>query len=503
MPPKPKPKPHKDINVCQDTDEVFTYIRELRASLTTEQHDQFIKLIEKTKTELHKEVDGFTRKQAKSYDKLKELELITDKTAAQLSDIPRDYFKYKLHYVLNGIQNRLTHRIDNFTSPNISQPKPSTDAGDDENDDMDADKTVIEVHQPPVRDICTQTDLCLESELGEHATSASNTLCIENCKNKDCEDFVRCIICMAWFHPKCCDAEDELEHETAMFTCPTCRRFPQVLLAMQKQMATILGKLTALELSQRVEAAAAELHSDSTDSEVESQASNDPDPDDSVDRLLRHTPTASSHSPTPDEQSDDEASSQDDEGWITVPATKKKLKKKTKKPEAKHTVTVISDSIPKNINQDYILRKTSAKVTLVREGQDVSKVVDYIQSCAEKLRSEPIVIHTGTNNVTREHEQTTKKRLDRLEANLRHYKYEHVAMSGIVHQNSSIKVRNKINLLNEHVQMMCARNGWLYIDNDYIDSSCISHDNIHMNGMGDEILTNTMSKTIEKLLKSH
>ena len=61
-------------------------------------------------------------------------------------------------------------------------------------------------------------------------------------------DYLRCIICMGWFHAKCCDSEDELQYETVMFTCPTCRPFSQVLLLVQKQVEAITVRLDALSL---------------------------------------------------------------------------------------------------------------------------------------------------------------------------------------------------------------------------------------------------------------
>ena len=42
-----------------------------------------------------------------------------------------------------------------------------------------------------------------------------------------------------------------------------------------------------------------------------------------------------------------------------------------------HHVTVISGSIPKDIDKAYILRQTAANITIVRASTDIGKTLDY------------------------------------------------------------------------------------------------------------------------------
>ena len=95
----------------------------------------------------------------------------------------------------------------------------------------------------------------------------------------------------------------------------------------------------------------------------------------------------------------------------------------------------------------------------------------------------PIIIHTGTNDVRREASRTTKLRLQRLEINLVHKGYRHVALSGVVFRGND-HIRRKTLDVNQELAQICKRNNWQYIDNGNIDSSCIDRDGLHLNQNG-------------------
>ena len=50
--------------------------------------------------------------------------------------------------------------------------------------------------------------------------------------------------------------------------------------------------------------------------------------------------------------------------------------------------------------------------------------------------------------------------------------------------------------------MMCVHNKWLYIDNDNIDDSGLTSDNIHLNGYGYDVLKINTCKGISELTHS-
>jgi hypothetical protein len=82
---------------------------------------------------------------------------------------------------------------------------------------------------------------------------------------------------------------------------------------------------------------------------------------------------------------------------------------------------------------------------------------------------------------------TTERRFQRLEANLKHHNYSRVAISSIIHRRSTERVSRKIKNLKIVLQSMCTRNNWIYIENDFIDESCIEGDGVQLNGRGGEM----------------
>ena len=140
----------------------------------------------------------------------------------------------------------------------------------------------------------------------------------------------------------------------------------------------------------------------------------------------------------------------------------------------KHNVTLLSDSMTKNVDTSYIQRKTPAHVIPVPWGGDIGKTVDFIQSNADTMKSQPIIIHTGTNDVVKKSQFTTERHFKRLEGNgyLRHHEYTQLAVCGVIlvakrpacNKGSTIRITS--------YRYVC-ENGWTFIDNDFIDNSIV------------------------------
>ena len=98
---------------------------------------------------------------------------------------------------------------------------------------------MVQVHSPPTTrpqsDSAKPVRVTVSTQSKPSAVGTQTGPIITN-SDKHCvvSCYHRCINCVGWFHAKCCDYEDELQHETVMFTQPTCR-LPQVLLLAQKQ----------------------------------------------------------------------------------------------------------------------------------------------------------------------------------------------------------------------------------------------------------------------------
>ena len=101
--------------------------------------------------------------------------------------------------------------------------------------------------------------------------------------------------------------------------------------------------------------------------------------------------------------------------------------------------------MPKTLmHGSFILRKTATNVRYLQVAGDVSKTVDFIQEINIAYRSQAIIIHTGTNNLHRESNETRERRFQRLEANVKHHGYTMVAISGITSTDAPVKKCERI-----------------------------------------------------------
>jgi hypothetical protein len=518
--------------------------------------------------EMEKAVDSMTAAELRDFSTSEQHTIATDKACEAFPEVPRDLLLNNLHYKMNGVEKKATHRRACLTALPDSGPE---DFYSDEGAVVHT-TTVAQVHtastsDPPLQPPATTT-------AKQYSTSATQTehqqgtYCIAGCLaggEQGNMAMVRCNMCMKWCHQSCCDKDDEFKYEAA-WCCPKCRTMPDDINAIKQQLALVVEALKDLRHSGTVtsnpsvvidsdthihEVSNTEVISESSDSSDSNEYDSWPPPNqEAAKRKKKLTKTkskkvsashrseasdseeveatASTHTVEqadsnhagepqdathPGEQSNStqadkqapsksvpvqqDASKANPDGFTTV----KRSKGPKPQPVGLHFVTVVADSIPKHVNKDYILRKTSTNVNITPEAMTIQDATTYIQYNADSLRSRPLIIHTGTNNVAREHPSITQQRLERLEANLTLNNLTDVAFSSIVYRNATPWVCEKINYANELINMMCSKNGWTYIDNDFIDYTCVSHDNVHLNGRGSELLTYTLCQAIDKLVK--
>ena len=279
----------------------------------------------------------------------------------------------------------------------------------------------------------------------------------------------------------------------------TCREMPSRISQLQKDVGnvlTVLHKQTVAGSNSECITTAADVHH-----APPNKASAPSQPDESQayvdsDIHLNHSDVTESHQNTSDQ--DDAISSI----WCSQKTQQRRVRRKragatTRVPE--HTVTLVCDSIPKNLDTGYLARKTSTTVKITRTGSTIGHTVDHIQDHARD-RDTPVIIHTGTNHLEKEGVSTTIRRLERLEANLLHHKYKRVMISSVVHRNESPVTHTKITTINNRLAMMCAKHRWTFVDNDNIDETCLSADGVHLNGIGDERLTLNIAHCLKHLL---
>ena len=93
------------------------------------------------------------------------------------------------------------------------------------------------------------------------------------------------------------------------------------------------------------------------------------------------------------------------------------------------TVTIISDSMTKNLNHGYTCRETSVGCSCRDCDRGSKHRLQTIMNRADSLREKPTIIHTGTNNVVKENFHRVRDSFLRLEDNLRRLKYKTVTIS--------------------------------------------------------------------------
>jgi hypothetical protein len=545
----------KPINVCQCTDEVARYLDSLRSQLSKEKLREIDTLVKSIKVELLAEVDNKTLSQLRSFMKHQELDRQTDKACQALPDVPRDLLKHKLHYVLNGVNSKaelalkaLEHKAkqkkqtqqqkspqqlkpqqqksqqqhdsqptkDDATNTNTTKddatntnstkddvtntdesaghttPVENVDSDDDVAVTGTTETVTVDVSPPPAEkhDVATQT--CIQE----------SELCVPACSKGSEGDMVRCIICMRWYHPGCCDSEEDAKYKTAVWSCSTCRLMPQQLSVLQKKLNLVLSLLANSKQAEHVQKLDVTSQShDSTDviQVIDSASSNEGASSDSEPEAEPESSPSDSSDHEDDHASDSSASNSE---WQKQRSEKRRLKKRKPKqqiPAPAHKVVLVCDSMPKKVNTDYLARKGSASVDIKEVGDTVGQATYYVQSTKPSTDPAYLIIHTGTRHIEHEGIKRTMDRFDRLEHNVK-LKYKHVALSSIIHRNSTEATRKNIQLLNNKLAMMCAKNHWVFIDNDNIDEYCLGHDGIHLNSVGDERFTLNILNGVKHLV---
>ena len=92
------------------TTPVLAYIKTIREPLYAEQLLNADQLVERTKTDLKKWVKFAQLPELRKFQKHRKLEEVSDELSSTEKAIPRDNFKWKMHYILNDIQQAVEQK---------------------------------------------------------------------------------------------------------------------------------------------------------------------------------------------------------------------------------------------------------------------------------------------------------------------------------------------------------------------------------------------------------
>jgi hypothetical protein len=174
--------------------------------------------------------------------------------------------------------------------------------------------------------------------------------------------------------------------------------------------------------------------------------------------------------------------------WLSALAEKPKV-----------TARLFCDSILKNIDKQYLIRKCSTEVKLVQNRFKMGPLVDHIIENKTECET-PVIIHTGANHIVKESAKRTIDRFIKLEYYLARRKFGQVLLSSIVYcSDCDAESHENIKHFNTRLHIICNKNKWTFIDNDNIDETCLDADGNHLIGMGHECLTIKIAKDLNAL----
>ena len=100
----------------------------------------------------------------------------------------------------------------------------------------------------------------------------------------------------------------------------------------------------------------------------------------------------------------------------------------------------------------------------------------------------PVIIHTGTNNLSSESAESCVTEIKNLAIKVKNkFPNSSVGISGIVYR-EDINVDSKRVKVNEMVQLMAEDNKIVYRDNSVIDASALNGSRLHLNAKGSSLL---------------
>ena len=109
-------------------------------------------------------------------------------------------------------------------------------------------------------------------------------------------------------------------------------------------------------------------------------------------------------------------------------------------------------------------------------------------SIAVAFDPSPVIIHTGTNNLSSESAESCVTEIKNLAIKVKNkFPNSSVGISGIVYR-EDINVDSKRVKVNEMVQLMAEDNKIVYRDNSVIDASALNGSRLHLNAKGSSLL---------------
>ena len=174
----------------------------------------------------------------------------------------------------------------------------------------------------------------------------------------------------------------------------------------------------------------------------------------------------------------------------------KQVTRKTTFNTNKKKVIVVGDSITKFLRSDELSTSERSVTVMKHPGCSTEDMTDYIKPIARK-KPDTILLHVGTNDLTKGI-NTMKNVRKCVEAirELDNSENIQIGFSSIVHR-SDKDFSKEISELNVKLKKYCLGRGFIYIDNDNINESCLNNSKLHLNKKGTSLFSKNISTSLD------
>ena len=183
----------------------------------------------------------------------------------------------------------------------------------------------------------------------------------------------------------------------------------------------------------------------------------------------------------------------------TFDVTKNSASQMKKRKPGKRSVTVLSDSMAKDIKQHLMRQALDNKVNVYIRANNGATITDMHDLCKPTLRRSPnlAILHVGTNDLRDREKSSTDiaKDILKLAMNIKSAETD-IVVSGIVIRTDDEKLNDKGMSVNSILSDLCRTKNVLFIDNANITCRDLNQQGLHLNYHGTKKLADNFLNMI-------
>ena len=169
-----------------------------------------------------------------------------------------------------------------------------------------------------------------------------------------------------------------------------------------------------------------------------------------------------------------------------------KVKEKNKK------IIIIGDSMLRYQRPKFLSRNNNFVNVRFHQGTTTEDIVDFITPVIRK-KPDAVIIHAGTNDLT--NGTNTMKQVCKIAKTIQEMEDSgkiSIGFSGII-QRADRNFKDQIKETNDKLKRYCEDNGFAYVDNDYINQKSLNKRLLHLNKVGNKLLSKNLLDGLKNL----